>query len=244
MGNAATQTSGLAMDFDLALDATQVLGQRVSTSQRKRLLAYLSLIEKWNKVFNLTAVRDPQEMLTHHLLDCVCAISEMDGLALNQTANQPISNLVDVGSGAGLPGVALAILWPHCTVYCVDSVGKKAAFINQVRAELSLPNLIGHHGRIEDFTLPINGKPFPESPDLITCRAYASLALFIKSSTHLLSAATTLVAMKAKRSLIDEELNEARVLCNELGLTEKIVPVQVPGINAERHLVLLTRQTN
>jgi 16S rRNA (guanine527-N7)-methyltransferase len=238
MNSVLTNDSALATEFDLVLDATQSLSQTASAFQRKQLLAYLSLIHKWNKVFNLTAVRDPQEMLTHHLLDCVCAISAMSHLGLNLAADKPITNLVDVGSGAGLPGVALAILWPTCRVYCVDSVGKKAAFINQVRAELSLPNLVGHHGRIEDFALPEETKQFP---DIITCRAYASLALFIASSRHLLGTSTTMVAMKAKRSLIDDELGASSELSKEVGLTHRIVPVQVPRIEAERHLVLLTR---
>jgi 16S rRNA (guanine527-N7)-methyltransferase len=239
MSNVAMKSSGLAMDFDLALGTDEMLSKVASGSQRKQLLAYLSLIGKWTKVFNLTAVRDPQEMLTHHLLDCVCAISAMNELGLKDMRGKPVANLVDVGSGAGLPGVALAILWPTCTVYCVDSVGKKAAFTNQVRAELSLPNLVGHHGRIEEFTLSkVTNKVNNDFPDLITCRAYASLALFIESTKHLLGASSTLVAMKAKRSLIDDELQEAHGLCTERGLEHRIVPVHVPRIDAERHLVL------
>jgi 16S rRNA (guanine527-N7)-methyltransferase len=112
------------------------LGLHMSPAQLDQLMAYLGLIQKWNKVYNLTAVRDPQEMLTHHLLDSLTAIAPL----VRHTQGQP-AKVLDVGSGGGLPGIVMAICQPELDVSCVDTVGKKAAFIQQVAASLKLPSL-------------------------------------------------------------------------------------------------------
>ena len=135
------------------------LGLDLSLTQLDQLMAYLGLIQKWNKVYNLTAVRDPQEMLTHHLLDSLTAIAPL----VRHTQGQP-AKVLDVGSGGGLPGIVLAICRPELDVSCVDTVGKKAAFIQQVAATLKLPNLRGIHARVETLTGPF---------DVICCRAFA-----------------------------------------------------------------------
>jgi 16S rRNA (guanine527-N7)-methyltransferase len=116
----------LATPLDRALSAQSQMSERISTPERKQLLAYLGLVSKWNKVFNLTAIRDSTEMLNLHLLDCLWAT-----FAIERLTGIP-RTVVDVGSGAGFPGVVMAIIWPQAQVHCVDTVSKKAAFINQV----------------------------------------------------------------------------------------------------------------
>ena len=128
------------------------LGLDVSAQQQDLLLAYLDLIGKWTKVYNLTAVRDANEMLTHHLLDSLAVVAPLRRELARMTPT-PFS-LLDVGSGAGLPGVVIAITCPDVSVTCVDTVAKKAAFIRQVSATLKLPNLKGLHARVESLTQP------------------------------------------------------------------------------------------
>ena len=122
----------------------QALNLNLSAEQQQRLLDYMALIQKWNKVYNLTALRDPAEMLSHHLLDSLTAIAPLT----RHTRGQP-ARVLDVGSGGGLPGVVLAICMPELDVSCVDTVAKKAAFVQQVAVSLKLPNLRGLHARVE-----------------------------------------------------------------------------------------------
>jgi 16S rRNA (guanine527-N7)-methyltransferase len=229
--------SDLESAFHEYIDADPSISQRLSALQRKQLLAYTELVVKWNSVFNLTAVRDPDDMLVQHLLDCIWAVVLMQAqVAKFSSASTPMAT--DVGSGAGLPGVAMAIMWPQWQVVCVDTVSKKAAFVNQVRAELGLSNLIGHHGRIEAF------HPAQElglTPLLVTCRAYSSLGQFISTSGHLLGPDSLMIAMKGKRNLIDEEIQQAQTLIAQYQLHPQVLPVAVPGLHAERHLVVLQR---
>ena len=116
------------------------------------MLDYQNLNGKWTKVYNLTAVRDPAEMLTHHLLDSLATVAPLQKHL--QGRGLSAANLLDVGSGAGLPGVVLAICFPTLAVTCVDTVGKKAAFIKHVALALGLPNLMGLHARVEAITRP------------------------------------------------------------------------------------------
>jgi 16S rRNA (guanine527-N7)-methyltransferase len=220
----------LAATLDKALDSDLSASARVRAESRKQLLAYLGLIQKWNKVFNLTAIRQSEEMLSLHLLDCLWAV-----LAIERVSGIP-SMVVDVGSGAGLPGVVMAIVWPKAQIHCVDTVSKKAAFIHQVRAELSLANLQGHHTRIEDFSLPT-------APDLITCRAYATIAQLFQTSSHLVQPATRIAAMKAKLTVIEEELEQAKEQLQSSGFTHHHVELlNIPMLVGERHLVMLSQQ--
>jgi 16S rRNA (guanine527-N7)-methyltransferase len=131
------------------------LGLDLTAAQKAQLLDYLALIQKWTKVYNLTAVRDPAEMLTHHMLDSLAVIKPLllQVAALAKDASAGV-RLLDVGSGAGLPGVVIAICCPQITVHCVDTVAKKAAFIQQVAVTLRLPNLRGIHARVESLTEP------------------------------------------------------------------------------------------
>ena len=171
--------SGLAK-LDLPLSDTQVA----------QLLDYLELIQKWNKVYNLTAVRDPAEMLGQHLLDSLAVIQPL----LRQTQGRAI-RLLDVGSGAGLPGVVIAIGRPEIAVDCVDAVAKKAAFIQQVAAQLKLPNLRGLHARVETLADPY---------DVICSRAFSSLPDFVTWSAGALAPDGIWLAMKGKHP--DDEL--------------------------------------
>jgi 16S rRNA (guanine527-N7)-methyltransferase len=220
----------LAAALDHALDGNGFVNARLQAESRKQLLAYLGLIQKWNKVFNLTAIRQSERMLSLHLLDCIWAV-----LAIERLSGPP-AIVVDVGSGAGLPGVVMAIAWPEAQIHCVDTVSKKAAFIHQVRAELSLTNLHGHHTRIEDFCLPI-------APDLITCRAYATIAQLFDTSYHLIQPTTRIAAMKAKLTVIEDELSQAKEKLQLSGFNHRhIEPLNIPTLDGERHLVMLTQQ--
>ena len=195
------------------------LGLDVSPTQLEQLIAYLDLIQKWNKVYNLTAVRDAQEMLTHHLLDSLTAIAPL----VRHTQGQP-AKVLDVGSGGGLPGIVLAICRPELDVSCVDTVGKKAAFIQQVAATLKLPNLRGIHARVETLTGPF---------DVICCRAFASLPDFVNWSRGALAEQGVWMAMKGKhpQSEIDGLPADVNVF--------HVEPLNLPGLDMERCMVWL-----
>ena len=203
-------------------DGLSRLGLALADTQVTQLLDYLDLIQKWNKVYNLTAVRDPAEMLTHHLLDSLAVIRPL----LRQSGGKP-AQLLDVGSGAGLPGVVIAICRPEIRVDCVDTVAKKAAFIQQAAAALKLPNLRGLHARVETLTQPY---------DVICSRAFASLADFVTWSAGALAEAGVWLAMKGKRP--DDEV-AALPAAVEMFHVEQL---QVPGLDAERCIVWLKRR--
>ena len=156
--------------------ACDSLGLALDPAALERLLAYLALLQRWNATYNLTAVRDPGEMLTQHLADCLAVV----GPLRRQLGAGTSRRVLDVGSGGGLPGVALAVLEPGWSVTCVDAVGKKAAFIRQVAVELRLRNLAAEHARVES----LKAVGF----DLITSRAFASLADFVSLTRKLLAA--------------------------------------------------------
>ena len=192
--------------------------------QQAQLLAYMDLIGKWTKVYNLTAVRDAQEMLTHHLLDSLAVVTplrrELANLVLPD-GYAPL-RLLDVGAGAGLPGIVIAITCPEVAVTCVDTVAKKAAFIQQVAATLKLPNLKGLHARVESLTEPY---------DVVCSRAFASLLDFTTWSQSALAPHGVWMAMKGKHP--DHEL-AALPLTTPVFHVEQL---QVPGLDAERCIV-------
>ena len=197
----------------------QALGLTLSDETQQQLLVYMALIQKWTKVYNLTAVRDPQEMLTHHLLDSLSALTPL----LRHTAGQPI-RLLDVGSGGGLPGVVLAICRPEIQVTCVDTVGKKAAFIQQVAATLRLPNLRGLHARVESVQ---------DRYDVVCSRAFASLKDFTQWSQSALAEGGVWMAMKGKMPT-----DEIAQLPPEVEVFH-VEPLTVPGLDAERCMLWL-----
>jgi 16S rRNA (guanine527-N7)-methyltransferase len=193
------------------------LGLALSDAQIKHLLDYAALIQKWNKVYNLTALRDPADMLTHHLLDSLTAISPL----IRHTQGQS-TKVLDVGSGGGLPGVVLAICLPELQVTCVDTVAKKAAFVQQVAASLKLPNLRGLHARVETLTDPYQ---------VICSRAFASLPDFVNWSRSALAEGGVWMAMKGKhpQGEIDALPADVKVF--------HVEPLTVPGLDVERCMV-------
>jgi 16S rRNA (guanine527-N7)-methyltransferase len=192
------------------------LGLVLADAQVSQLLAYQALIAKWNQVYNLTAVRDPQEMLTHHLLDSLAVVRPLrQHLAGRAT-------LLDVGSGAGLPGVVLAITSPDLAVTCVDTVAKKAAFIQQAAVSLGLPHLKGLHARVETLSGPY---------DVISSRAFSSLPDFVKGSRQALAPQGVWMAMKGKHPQ-----TELSALPADVDVFH-VEPLTVPGLSAERCIV-------
>lgn len=197
----------------------RVLGCELGDAQTGRLLAYLEMLGRWNKVYNLTAVRDPAEMLTHHVLDSLAVIPPLrrhtEGRALR---------LLDVGSGGGLPGVVLAVCCPELAVSCVDAVGKKTAFVQQVAGALRLTNLQGLHARVESVPAPF---------DVITSRAFASLPDFTRWSAGALAEQGVWMAMKGKYPQDEIQALPPKV---EVFHVEHLI---VPGLDAERCLIWL-----
>jgi 16S rRNA (guanine527-N7)-methyltransferase len=193
------------------------LGLALSDAQIQHLLDYAALIQKWNKVYNLTALRDPADMLTHHLLDSLTAIAPL----FRHTQGQP-TKVLDVGSGGGLPGVVLAICMPELNVTCVDTVAKKAAFVQQVAVSLKLPNLRGIHARVESLTDPYQ---------IICSRAFASLPDFVTWSRSALAEGGAWMGMKGKhpQGEIDALPADVKVF--------HVEPLTVPGLDVERCMV-------
>lgn len=204
--------------------AVASLGLALDRAQQQRLLDYLALLGKWNAAYNLTAVRNPREQLVVHLFDCLAILPAM------QRWLHPGAVVADIGSGGGLPGVVIAISHPEVEVHTVDAVGKKAAFVTQVRAALGLTNLHAHHARVEALAA---GRDLP-SADLIVSRAFASLSDFINLTAHLRAPTGRWLAMKG--ALPTDEL---AALPSGVQLEESIV-LQVPELEAQRHLLVLS----
>ena len=202
------------------------LAVQLDASQVDALLAYLALIERWNRVYNLTALRQPEEMLTHHLLDSLAMVPALQRHLLSAGLSEG-ARLLDVGSGAGLPGVVLAIVLPQLRVTCIDTVGKKASFIQQVAVELSLRQLRSQHARVESWL----GHPGEQPFDVVTSRAFSSLADFVSLTRRHLALRGVWLAMKGKRPSDEEQALPADV---DLFHVEQL---QVPGLEAERCLL-------
>jgi 16S rRNA (guanine527-N7)-methyltransferase len=196
----------------------------LSDDQVRDLLYFQNLIGKWNKVYNLTAVREQAEMMTHHLLDSLAAVEPLQKYL--QGRGLSAANLLDVGSGAGLPGVVLAICFPTLAVTCVDTVGKKAAFIKHVSLALGLSNLTGLHARVETITQPF---------DVICSRAFASLSDFTVWSQAALAPGGAWMALKGKHPA--EELS---MLPPDVAVFH-VEPLAVPGLAAERCIIWLQK---
>jgi 16S rRNA (guanine527-N7)-methyltransferase len=207
--------------FDALQRGALALGLDLTPEQLTQLLDYLDLLQKWSKVYNLTAVRQPGEMLTHHLLDSLAIVLPLKAcIEEARSADQP--SLLDVGSGAGLPGAVVAICCPQIMVSCVDTVAKKAAFIQQIALSLRLSNLRGMHARVENL---------PGAYDLVVARAFASLADFTRLSAKALGPKGVWLAMKAKSPDAEIAVLPASVQVFH------VEQVAVPGLDAERCLV-------
>lgn len=184
----------------------------LSDEVQRKLLAYMALLQKWNKVYNLTAVRDPLEMVTLHLLDSLSVLPYVNS-----------KNLLDVGSGGGLPGVVLAICKPELQVTTIDAVQKKVIFMRQVKGELGLDNLTPVHARVEDFK-PV--APF----EIVISRAFSEIALFINLTKHLIAENGQWLAMKGVMPADELE---------GLPLAPKqVIVLKVADLDAERHLLV------
>lgn len=210
-----------AGEHDALRQDAAALGLALPEVVLNRLVDYLALLRKWNAAYNLTALREAAQMRVQHVADCLAVVAP---LRRQVGAGHPI-RLLDVGSGGGLPGVVLAIVDPVWDVSCVDTVGKKAAFIRQVAGELALPNLHSLHARVE--ALP--GPRF----DVITSRAFASLTDFVRLTRPLLAADGVWLAMKGRSP--DDEI---AALAPDIEVFH-VEPLVVPGLEAERCLVWL-----
>jgi len=192
----------------------------VSPAQQDKLMDYLALMFKWNAVYNLTSLRDPMQMVTHHLLDSLAAVP----------AFAAARNVLDVGSGGGLPGIVLAIVRPDMKVSMIDTVHKKTAFLTQVKAELGLANVTVYTARVEQLQVS-------DKFDVITSRAFADLSDFVNWSSHLLADGGRYIALKGVAPKDEQERLPAE------WKVDKVEPLDVPRLGAERHLVFIERST-
>lgn len=190
----------------------------VSAEQQAKLMGYLQLMHKWNAVYNLTSLRDPMQMVTHHLLDSLAAVPAFAGAR----------NVLDVGAGGGLPGIVLAITRPDMKVAMIDTVHKKTAFLTQVKAELGLSNVSVHTMKVQDLAVS-------DKFDVITSRAFADLSDFVNWSGHLLAEGGRFIALKGVAP------SEERERLPQEWKVASLQPLQVPRLGAERHLVFIER---
>jgi len=202
----------------LLADGIRDMALAVSPAQQDQLMDYLALMFKWNSVYNLTSLRDPVQMVTHHLLDSLAAVP----------AFRDAVNVLDVGAGGGLPGIVLAIVRPDMKVSMIDTVHKKTAFLTQVKAELGLANVTVYTMRVEQLQVS-------DKFDVITSRAFADLSDFVNWSSHLLAEEGRYIALKGVAPR-----DEQRRLPAEWKVTQ-VEPLQVPRLGAERHLVFIER---
>ncbi|TFW27208.1 16S rRNA (guanine(527)-N(7))-methyltransferase RsmG [Duganella callida] len=209
-----------AVVADVLKKGIKQLSLELSEAQVEQLLDYLALLNKWNSVYNLTSVRDPLEMVKLHLLDSLAAVAAFAGAA----------NVLDVGAGGGLPGMVLAISRPDMKVAMIDTVHKKTAFLNQVKAELVLGNVTVYTKKVQELEVKTKF-------DVITSRAFADLSDFVNWSGHLLAEGGQFIALKGTAPAEERERLPAP------WKVQKLEPLQVPGLDAERHLVFIKEET-
>ncbi len=202
-------------DLDLLIDGLQRMALKLSDQMIDQLMTYLNLVEKWNRVYNLTAIRERDEMIKLHFLDSLSILNHVH-----------VKNILDIGSGAGFPGIVLAITKPELKVTVMDSVNKKTTFMQQVKSELALTNLDVVNSRVEDYQ-PIT------LFEAVTSRAFSNLKNMMSLTQHTLKKEGVWLAMKSKD--VKEELEEFEK--NQYTL----IPLEVPFINAERYLVILKK---
>ncbi|MFW5446899.1 MAG: 16S rRNA (guanine(527)-N(7))-methyltransferase RsmG [Methylophagaceae bacterium] len=188
----------------------------LSQAQLEELVRYVQLLDKWNKVYNLTSVRDPIDMISRHILDSLAILPYVSG-----------DSLLDVGTGAGLPGIPLAIAQPELAITLLDSNSKKTRFLQQAKAELALSNTTVVHARIEQAELP--------KYDMVTARAFAKIDEIIDLAGRHCDDAGSLLLMKATKP--EDELSE---MMDDFKL-QQVVSLNVPGCAGERHLVCLLK---
>lgn len=204
-------------------DGVAALGLGLDDAQMQGLLAYLALLQKWNRVYNLTAVRDPMQMLRQHLLDSLAVILPLRRV-LRARGHASDARLLDIGSGGGLPGVVIAICCPDVQVTCVDAVAKKVAFIRQTAVSLGLDNLEAVHDRVEQMTGHF---------DVLCSRAFASLPNFVDWTAHLLAPGACWMAMKGQHPA--DEIADLPAMARVFHVEQ----LQVPGLDAQRCVIWL-----
>jgi 16S rRNA (guanine527-N7)-methyltransferase len=202
----------------LLAEGIEGLGLDLTEAQQQQLMDYLALMAKWNAVYNLTSLRDPMQMVTHHLLDSLAAVPAFAGA----------HNVLDVGAGGGLPGIVLAIARPDMKVAMIDTVHKKTAFLTQVKAELGLGNVTVYTSKVQDLQVS-------EKFDVITSRAFADLSDFVNWSGHLLADGGRFIALKGTAPKDEQERVPGQWKVTGLQ------PLEVPRLGAERHLVFIER---
>jgi len=202
--------------FPLILSLIEKLPFEVSSSQQQKLLLFVEALKKWNTAYNLTAIRDQKKMVSHHIMDSLSVLPFVGE-----------GSIADVGTGAGLPGVPLAILLPHQKFHLIDSNAKKTRFIKQVCHELKIENISVHNQRVENMDIRV---------DRVISRAFSSLNDFIKGSQSLLEKEGVFLAMKGK--IPQKEID---LLPSDL-FSLSIHPIKVPGMDAERHLIEIIKK--
>ncbi len=190
------------------------MGLEVTAEVQTELLAYLKLMQKWNRAYNLTAIRDLDQMVIRHLLDSLSILPFIDD-----------SPVLDVGSGAGLPGIPLALCRPDYQFVLLDSNGKKTRFLTQVKIELGLDNLEVIHGRVEDYRTDTRF-------GIITCRAFAAINTILERTQHLVTSSTRILAMVGKEALPELPAGYQRLDSHDL---------QVAWLEEERHLITIKK---
>lgn len=213
------------------LGAVEQLELDLPEIKQQQLIDYLLELSKWNRTYNLTAIRTVDDMLVLHLLDCLTVVPAISVYEVN--SGHMIRNIIDVGSGAGLPAVVLAITRPDVEVVSVDAVQKKSVFVKHIANKLGLVNLTVHHDRIEAMT--------NVTADLIISRAFASLSNFIASVDNIVSPNTRIAAMKSKQVATEiQQLKEQ----HPAWTVEEVVKLNVPLLDAERFLVWVRRNSH
>ena len=214
MKSAPIEAQGFTIPSEVLHGGLAELGLTLGQEQIERLSAYVALIRKWNRIYNLTAIRDTRKIFTHHLLDSLAIVPHLSGV-----------RLLDVGSGAGLPGIPVAITRPDLDITLLDSNSKKAAFLQQALVELGLKNVRVVCARIEHW--------HDGAFDMIVSRAFSEIADLIAASRHLLASAGLFMAMKGINPI--EELGRLPADCR----VRETIRLNVPGLGAERHLVVI-----
>lgn len=203
----------------LLIQSVETLHLELSAKAAQKLIDYLHLLTKWNQTYNLTAIREPQKMVSHHLLDCLAIVPHLPA----QT-----THLIDIGTGAGLPGLIIAIMLPHCQVDLCESNHKKVAFLRQAIIELDLKNVAVYHERVEKIEVTT---PY----DIIISRAFSDMAEFVRLAQALATEKTQFYAMKGLYPY--EEIAQLPPFVQ----LHEVLKISVPTLDAERHLVKLKR---
>lgn len=218
--------------LEQALNAgVAALGVALDRDAQRALLQYMDLLQRWSRVYNLTAVRDPQAMLVQHVLDSLAVVPALQRWA---GSGHPVQRLADIGSGAGLPGLVVAVACPDVQMWCIDAVAKKVSFIRQAAAHMGVAAAVqALHTRVEDWT-----DPHAQGFDVVVSRAFASLADFVGTTDHLLAPHGVWLAMKGR-----PPADEIAALPPTIEVFH-VEPLTVPGLQAQRCLVWMKKRTS